>query len=271
MEESSEPFIVAPINQTVGLHASDRLTWTVYRREFDITTQKWKSATNSLVTEIEEGITNMIGIDCDNDDVNPIIRLPKPNNIYHYFDKNTHKWLNENEYIDRNPEYGKPIWHGDTIINLKQTYDSVYLFGNPTFGYVNIYKLVNDNDDKLTGEYYFEPTGTDNIPKKDQVISYNRNVNTDKYEMLLPPYRGILLKGKYASNSLIINVDSTYINPNGRVARRRAYNNDNIATNIDYIENEESIIIYDIMGRYIGNDFNKLPNGIYIMRRGKNT
>jgi hypothetical protein len=268
--ESTEPFIVASINQIPGDIAYDRTTWKLYRKVFDVNTNKWQYSTNSLVDKIKQGSTDMIGVDCEKETDTIIIRLPKQDTIYHYYSSNT--WVNENEHIIRNKEYGKPIWNGDTIITLKEPYNHVYLFGNPTFGYIDITKLIEDNGDKFTGRYYFEKYGASKIPMKTEDIIFNGKIDTLKTNLLLPPHRGILLEGNYESDSIIINLTKNHINPKGSIPKRRTYNNDNnIATSVDYINTEESYIIYDIIGRRIGLNFNELPCGIYILRNGKNT
>ena len=273
VEESEEPFVIKHIDQNIGDIAYDRTTWQLYRKVFDVETKKWQSSTNSLIDRIEQGSTDMIGVDCENENDIVIIRFPKQDNMYRYYDKNTHLWLAHYEQItSRSEDYGKPIWNGDTVIKLKEPYNNVYLFGNPTFGYIDVTELIDDNRDKFTGKYYFEEFGAYTIPKKtDDIDFFNGDVDTLKTNLLLPPYRGILLEGTRESDSVIINLTTKHINK-GSAPKRRTYNNDNgVTTNIDYVTNDETPRIYDIMGRYFGSDFNKLPSGIYIIRRGKNT
>ena len=273
VNESTKPFVVAKINQTVGSAANDRVTWQVYNKEYDAAKDKWKVATNTLVRPIITGEANMIGIDCETDDVNPIVRLPKQDNMYRYYEKNQHVWMNENEYIERDEEtYGKPSWNGDKNITLKEIYTNIYLFGNPTFGYIDITKLVEDNSDKLTGRYYLEVEGATTIPKKDEMISFNHDVNTDEYHVLLPPYRGILLEGKDGSDNLTINIDSTKVNPTGRLAPKRYRNVDNdIPTNIENLNTNDITSIYDMMGHSYSGDLKNLQSGIYIIRSENKT
>ena len=271
--ESSSPFVVAPINQTVGTYAEDRLKWQIYNKEYDAAKDKWKVASNTLVRPIVAGEANMIGIDCETDEIDPIIRLPKQDDMYHYYERNKQVWMNENEYISRDEEtYGKPVWNGDKDVALKEIYTNIYLLGNPTFGYINISKLVEDNSDKLTGKYYLEPTGATTIPKKDEMIAFNRDVATDEYDVLLPPYRGILLEGKTSSSSLTININASLVNPGGRNApKRRTNNNNEIATDIEtkrFSENMQGV--YDLLGRKVGENIDALPDGVYIIMDGAN-
>jgi hypothetical protein len=266
--ESTEPFVVASINQTVGEYAEDRVKWQVYHKEYDAERDKWKVATNTTTRPMLTGDANMIGIDCENNDVDPIIRLPKQDNMYRYYEKNQLVWMIYDEYITRDEAtYGKPAWNGDKNITLKQVYENIYLLGNPTFGYINISKLVDDNTDKLTGRYYLEPTGATTIPKKDEMISFNRDVSTDEYDVLLPPYRGVLLEGKAASSSLTINIDASLVNPEGRNAPRRQVSHHNeVATGVEACSYSNDIMgIYDLLGRKMGDEIEGLPDGVYIV------
>ena len=266
--ESTEPFVVASINQTVGEYAEDRVKWQVYHKEYDAERDKWKVATNTTTRPMLTGDANMIGIDCENNDVDPIIRLPKQDNMYRYYEKNQLVWMIYDEYITRDEAtYGKPAWNGDKNITLKQVYENIYLLGNPTFGYINISKLVDDNTDKLTGRYYLEPTGATTIPKKDEMISFNRDVSTDESAVLLPPYRGVLLEGKAASSSLTINIDASLVNPEGRNAPRRQVSHHNeVATGVEACSYSNDIMgIYDLLGRKMGDEIEGLPDGVYIV------
>lgn len=269
--ESTKPFVVAPINQTVGEYAEDRVKWQVYHKEYDAEKDKWKVATNTTTRPMLAGDANMVGIDCENNDVDPIIRLPKQDNMYRYYEKNQQVWMIYNENITRDEAtYGKPAWNGDKDITLKQVFENIYLLGNPTFGYINISKLVEDNEDKLTGKYYLEPVGATTIPKKDEMISFNRDVSTDEYDVLLPPYRGVLLEGKAASSSLTINIDASLVNPEGRNAPLRRMNHQNeIATDIQSCYDSQGVQgIYDLLGRRVGSDIRALPDGVYIIMDG---
>jgi hypothetical protein len=191
--------------------------------------------------------------------------------MYRYYEKNQLVWMIYDEYITRDEAtYGKPAWNGDKNITLKQVYENIYLLGNPTFGYINISKLVDDNTDKLTGRYYLEPVGATTIPKKDEMISFNRDVSTDEYDVLLPPYRGVLLEGKAASSSLTINIDASLVNPEGRNAPLRRMNHQNeIATDIQSCYDSQGVQgIYDLLGRRVGSYIRELPDGVYIIMDG---
>lgn len=272
--ESTQPFVVAPINQTVGEPADDRYLFEVYNSEYDASADKWKSATKSLVRPLVAGEACMVGIDCDNDNVNPIIRLPKQDNVYRYYDIKTYTWMSEGEYVERDANYGKLVYTGNNLLPLKELCEQVYLFGNPTLAYVDITKLVEDNSDKLTGRYYLESTGASKAPSKTEMTTFNRNVYTDEYHVLLPPYRGILLEGKASSQALTINVSSPLINPLGRKPLKRQTNGGEVATGIENTSPDATdgrMTVYDISGRLMGYGLDNLPAGIYIIREGMNS
>ena len=143
-----------------------------------------------------------------------IVRLPKPGSHYHYYDFYTHKWLDEYEDIERNPNYGKPAWNGEPTISLREVYGNVYLLGNPTFGHINIKKLVEDNEDKLTGRYYM-PDTMHVEPTRAEMTVFTHKTDTME-EVLLPPLKGILLEGKgEASAELTISISAKDITEPG--------------------------------------------------------
>jgi len=94
-------------------------------------------------------------------------------------------------------------------------YGNVYLLGNPTFGHINIKKLVEDNPDKLTGRYTM-PEPTDVEPTAAEMTVFTHDVATEEDDVLLPPLKGILLEGKgEASAELIISISAKDITEPG--------------------------------------------------------
>lgn len=228
--ESSNPFEVADINHTgTGTMAADRYGFEIYQSPYDVHHDKWHVPTNTLTRELHPTEAYMIGVATDpySTQDTAIIRLPKPGDYYHYYDFFTHKWLDEDETIERNPNYGKPAWNGEPTISLREVYGNVYLLGNPTFGHINIKKLVADNPDKLTGRFTM-PEPTDVEPTAAEMTVFTHKVDTME-EVLLPPLKGILLEGKGdPSAELIISISAKDITEPGfapakaNVAPRRA-------------------------------------------------
>ena len=212
--ESTNPFAVADIDQT-GTYAPDRHIFEIYQSYYDVAHDKWHVPTNKLTSELHPAEPYMIGVATDPSAPDTaIVRLPKPGSLYHYYDFFTHEWLDEYEDIERNPNYGKPAWNGEPNISLREVYGNVYLLGNPTFGHINIKKLVEDNPDKLTGRYTM-PEPTDVEPTRAEMTVFTHKVDTME-EVLLPPLKGILLEGKgEPSAELIISISAKDITEPG--------------------------------------------------------
>ena len=216
--EETNPFAVADIDHSgTGTTAADRYGFEIYQSYYDVIHDKWHVPTNKLTSELHPAEPYMIGVATDpsSDKDTAIIRLPKPGSHYHYYDFYTHKWLDEHEDIVRNPNYGKPAWNGEPNIALREVYGNVYLLGNPTFGHINIKKLVEDNPDKLTGRYAM-PEPTDVEPTAAEMTVFTHDVADEEDEVLLPPLKGILLEGKGdPSAELVINISAKDITEPG--------------------------------------------------------
>jgi len=213
--ESTNPFEVAPIDHT-GDVALDRYTYEIYHSPYDAVHDKWHVPTNTLTRELHPTEAYMIGVDAEPGAPDTVvIRLPKPSNTYHYYDFNTHNWLDESETIVRDANYGKPAWNGESAISLREVYGNVYLLGNPTFGHINITRLVADNADKLTGKYYM-PNALVDEPSLSEMTTFTHDVATEEEDVLLPPCRGILLEGEGdPSNELVISISAKDITEPG--------------------------------------------------------
>lgn len=221
--ESTNPFEVADIDHSgTGTTAADRYGFEIYQSPYDVHHDKWHVPTNTLTRELHPTEAYMIGVATDPESPadTAIVRLPKPGSHYHYYDFFTHKWLDEYEDIVRNPNYGKPAWNGEPTISLREVYGNVYLLGNPTFGHINIKKLVEDNPDKLTGRYTM-PEPTDVEPTRAEMTVFTHKVDTMEDEVLLPPLKGILLEGKgEPSSELVISISAKDITEPGFVPKK---------------------------------------------------
>jgi len=221
--ESTNPFEVAYIDHSgEGTTALDRYTYEIYHSPYDAVHDKWHVPTNTLTREIHPTEAYMLGVDAEPGAPDTVvIRLPKRDDMYHYYDFNTHNWREENEDIVRNPNYGKPAWNGESDVALREVYGNVYLLGNPTFGHINITKLVADNDDKLTGRYYM-PNALVDEPSLSEMTTFTHNVADESEDVLLPPCRGILLEGEgEPSSELIITISTKDITEPGFVSPRK--------------------------------------------------
>ena len=207
--EDDNPFTVAAIRHTgTDTPAEDRYIYEVYDSPFDATTNTWIRPDNTVDRPISPAAAVMVGIDCENAADQPVIRLPKPDNMYHFYDLDGHHWLQVYKDIEENlrADLGKPAWDGNKAITLTRAQNNLYMFGNPTFGYIDLVQLMEENTGKLTGKYYF-PNSLSTIPPTSEWPSATSGT------VLLPPCQGVLLEGNGAEQlTITINVSSAPAN-----------------------------------------------------------
>lgn len=211
--ESTNPFIVAHIQHGETTEtAYDRYTYEVYDSPFDVVNNKWTRPDSILDRPIRPTDAVMVGIDCANAAAEPVIRLPKPDNTYYYYDMDTHLWRSENQTVteDKRANIGKPAWDGSATVTLTRAYNNIYVFGNPTFGYIDLTQLVIDNDTKLTGKYYLTTDGISGVPGS---VDFPDEIDVLGEHVLLPPCRGVLLQGKSESDQLDITISNARVTP----------------------------------------------------------
>ena len=155
-EKDNNPFAVSDISQTVGDLAIDRTTYSFYNslynsdvRQYNenggyanISSSTWSFATNELDKPVPAGYGWALGYAGTN--TNTTIRLPKPNTQYNYFKDGVWVTFSSSD-IDRT-NAGKPMFtpdsEGEMTITLRNNSASeIFLFGNPTFAYIDLAKL----------------------------------------------------------------------------------------------------------------------------------
>ncbi|MCI7556444.1 MAG: T9SS type A sorting domain-containing protein [Bacteroidales bacterium] len=156
-EDADNPFEVKPISQDVGYPAYDRTTYSFYNslynsdvRQYNengsfanISSSTWSFATNELDKPVPAGYGWALGYAGTN--TNTTIRLPKPNTKYNYFKDGVWVTFSSSD-IDRK-NAGKPMFtpdsEGEMTITLRNNSASeIFLFGNPTFAYIDLKKLM---------------------------------------------------------------------------------------------------------------------------------
>lgn len=176
-EDADKPFAVSTISQKVGDYAIDRTTYSFYNslynsdvRQYNenggyanISSSTWSFATNELDKPVPAGYGWALGYAGTN--TNTTIRLPKPNTKYNYFKDGVWVTFSSSD-IDRK-NAGKPMFtpdsKGEMTITLRNNSASeIFLFGNPTFAYIDLAKLkdayayydaVATNQIKIAGFY----------------------------------------------------------------------------------------------------------------------
>ncbi|MGN0239004.1 MAG: hypothetical protein ACI4AW_03180 [Paludibacteraceae bacterium] len=156
-ETDDNPFAVSDISQTVDDPAIDRTTYSFYNslynsdvRQYNenggyanISSSTWSFATNELDKQVPAGYGWALGYAGTN--TNTTIRLPKPNTKYNYFKDGVWVTFSSSD-IDRK-NAGKPMFtpdsEGNMSIKLTNKENSeIFLFGNPTFAYIDLKKLM---------------------------------------------------------------------------------------------------------------------------------
>ena len=176
-EDADNPFEVKPISQDVGYPAYDRTTYSFYNslynsdvRQYNengsfanISSSTWSFATNELDKPVPAGYGWALGYAGTN--TNTTIRLPKPNTKYNYFKDGV--WVTFSSSVIDRTNAGKPMFtpdsKGEMTITLRNNSASeIFLFGNPTFAYIDLAKLkdayayydaVATNQIKIAGFY----------------------------------------------------------------------------------------------------------------------
>ena len=218
--ESTDPFVVANIQHgATSETAIDRAVYEVYNSPYDAATNSWVRADSILDRPIRPYDAVMVAADYASGLSSPVIRLPKPDNYYRYYDFNTNLWLTEDKTIteDLRTQLGKPAWNGEETITLARANDkNIYMFGNPTFGYIDLTQLVADND-KLTGKYFMTPAEGTSDPTIDLAT-----IDPSAAHVLLPPCRGVLLEGSGDDEiTITINVTTPPATPVSPAPKRR--------------------------------------------------
>ena len=143
---------------------------------------------------------------------NAAVRLPKNDDIYYYYDYEGNKMLNiyeqnlrskRDEAAGGSGKAGQLAFHPDgsyqTYRLEKETVDTLYVFGNPTLGYIDIWGFISDNTALKAEMAYLNKLGTyvqttrTEAEKTDDVIT-----NQSRY---LPPMHAMIVKVKVGSST----------------------------------------------------------------------
>lgn len=160
-ETLDNPFEVKAISQdVVGSWAADRITYSFYNSMYnrdtrqynektdeyaDISSSTWSFATNALHQVVLPGLGWGLGYDAG-PNTNTTIRLPKTDTTYRYFQYEC--WVDYSCPVIDRTNAGMPMFtpdsEGEMSITLTNKDSSeIFLFGNPTFAYIDLAKLMN--------------------------------------------------------------------------------------------------------------------------------
>ena len=160
-ETLDNPFEVKAISQdVVGSWAADRIKYSFYNSMYnrdtrqynekteeyaDISSSTWSFATNALHQVVLPGLGWGLGCDAG-PNTNTTIRLPKTDTTYRYFQYEC--WVDYSCPVIDRKNAGMPMFtpdsEGEMSITLTNKDSSeIFLFGNPTFAYIDLAKLMN--------------------------------------------------------------------------------------------------------------------------------
>ena len=210
-ESDLAPFTAQSISQEVGQPASDRLVYSFYNSLYseagltqvvaegdpiDIARADWSLATNALTMSLD-GKAWSLGLAAEG---NHVMRLPKVRPVeYHYFQQGY--WVEKADTIAADADYGKPLYTTSPhTFTLSNGFDGdIFIFGNPTFAYIDLVKFYAANSDKISNEFYLSGVGNTN-----RYNHYTATVNKDytwtstEYDAplsrYLPPMTAVMIK-----------------------------------------------------------------------------
>ena len=160
-ETLDNPFKVKAISQdVVGSWAADRIKYSFYNSMYnrdtrqynekteeyaDISSSTWSFATNALHQVVLPGLGWGLGYDAG-PNTNTTIRLPKTDATYRYFQYEC--WVDYSCPVIDRTNAGMPMFtpdsEGEMSITLTNKDSSeIFLFGNPTFAYIDLAKLMD--------------------------------------------------------------------------------------------------------------------------------
>ena len=216
-ESDLAPFTAKPISQEVGQPASDRLDYSFYNSLYSeaglkqvvaegdpivIAQAGWSLAANAL-TMLLDGKAWSLGLAAEGDHV---MRLPKARPVeYHYFQQGN--WVKKAETIVADADYGKPLYTTSPhTFTLSNGFDGdIFIFGNPTFAYIDLVKFYAANSDKISNEFYLSGVGNTNrynhytAMVKDANGTWRSNAPLSPYlSHYLPPMTAVMIKRAYS-------------------------------------------------------------------------
>ena len=212
-------FWLSMFNQSVIHQGSGSMTDTTH-----INQENWSQVTNGLTHPLPAGLGWAVYTRTPKNN-NATVRLPKNDNIYYYYNQYGDKMYDLYEpnlqalraTVAGGVGAGKLLFNPDpskgqsyTLTNT--TADTIFIFGNPTMGYIDIWGFLDDNRTKLVQQFKTineKDASLWPVTRASVLAEPNRLSNTDRY---LPPMHAIALTATGAPvTTLTLNLDSTRI------------------------------------------------------------
>ena len=156
----------------------------------------WSLAANALTMSLDS-IAWSLGLAAEG---NHVMRLPKARPVeYHYFQYGY--WVEKAEKITADADYGKPLYttspHEFTLSN---GFDGdIFIFGNPTFAYIDLVKFYAANSGKISNEFYLSGVGnTNRYNHYTATVDITKGnytwISKDSLSPYLPPMTAVMIK-----------------------------------------------------------------------------
>ncbi len=217
-ESSTDVFAVKTIEQVDGAYASDRLDNTVWQSLYNksmvnygdydvpVISSEWTEPLNALNTAYPAGVGVALWVESSAGASTVSFRLPKSDSQYKWYYNNLWK-SSPVVSIARGSGYGRPAFEysaaEDGMSMVLSNYDAagnLFLFGNPTWAYIDMEKLLDGNAE-LQASYYVLTEGTQELTATVKDIS----VDGGEYRYLAP-MRGVLVQTSTAAQSVTLHL-----------------------------------------------------------------
>ncbi len=162
---------------------------------------------NSLAESLAPGQGfQVLGYGPGDDGEDLVVRLPKPDNTYYYFNPDGTQ-SDRHEVINRNRTgrlaYPETIGNGTMTITLTNEKESRhFLFGNPTMAYINMQAFFADNDLVESSFRYIDGSSWKTVTP---------STATTAAERFVAPMQSVLLTAKTAATSLTLTLSDTHL------------------------------------------------------------
>lgn len=162
---------------------------------------------NSLAESLAPGQGfQVLGYGPGDDGENLVIRLPKPDNVYYYFNPDGSQ-SNRHEVINRNRTgrlaYPETTGNGTMTITLTNEKESRhFLFGNPTMAYIDMQAFFADNNLVESSFRYIDGSSWKTVTP---------STATTAAERFVAPMQSVLLTAKTAATSLTLTLSDSHL------------------------------------------------------------
>ena len=207
LSDAAYAFYAAYYNQTVQLWHTE----TTYTDQLSANTAAFvrSNAMNELLKPGTGVQVRGFGPGADGEEL--IVRLPKQDREYYYYDKTTGAIASKKDVIgDRSKGY-KLAFKPDkndadstmTITLCNEQESTLFLFGNPTMAYIDMERFCNDNTSVIQPSF--------RKMESDAWVTVTSSTTTDFSQRLIAPMQSVLLTAKNPGTSLTLQLKPSHL------------------------------------------------------------